>query len=196
MSCSLSFTKHTISNFTFSSACFSSSSCISRSKYSESSLQLLSLLQQCNQRITQASFKHHRRSFGQAAAMTVNTQETDSATAPQKIFTPYQMGPFKLSHRIVLAPLTRSRAIGSVPQPAAATYYSQRASEGGLLIAEATGISPTSLGCVSFQPFLYQKQHYQRQRERELCYSCTALCVFQRPEFMSRMNTVRSERCT
>jgi hypothetical protein len=69
--------------------------------------------------------------------------------------------------RIVLAPLTRSRAIGFVPQPAAATYYSQRASEGGLLIAEATGISPTSLGCVSFQPFLYQKQHYERERERE-----------------------------
>jgi len=61
MSCSLSFTKHTISNFTFSSSSSSSfSSCISRSKYSESSLQLLSLLQQCNQRITQASFKHHR----------------------------------------------------------------------------------------------------------------------------------------
>jgi ABC-type protease/lipase transport system fused ATPase/permease subunit len=33
------------------------------------------------------------------AAMTVNTQETDSATAPKKIFTPYQLGPFKLSHR-------------------------------------------------------------------------------------------------
>jgi 2,4-dienoyl-CoA reductase-like NADH-dependent reductase (Old Yellow Enzyme family) len=98
--------------------------------------------------------------------MTVNTQETDSATAPKKIFTPYQMGPFKLSHRIVLAPLTRSRAIGFVPQPAAATYYSQRASEGGLLITEATGISPTSLGCVSFQPFLYQKQHYERHTER------------------------------
>ncbi|KAH9562618.1 hypothetical protein CY35_05G081600 [Sphagnum magellanicum] len=124
----------------------SSSSCIFRCKYSESSLQLLSLLQQCNQRITQASFKHHRRSFVQAAAMTVNTQETDSATAPKKIFTPYQLGPFKLSHRIVLAPLTRSRAIGFVPQPAAATYYSQRTSEGGLLITEATGISPTSLG--------------------------------------------------
>ncbi|KAH9562636.1 hypothetical protein CY35_05G082400 [Sphagnum magellanicum] len=143
MSCSLSFTKNTISNFTFST---SSSSCSSRCKYSESSLQLLSLLQQCNQRITQASFKHHRRSFVQAAAMTVNTQETDSAIAPKKIFTPYQLGPFKLSHRIVLAPLTRCRAIGFVPQPAAATYYSQRASEGGLLIAEATGISPTSFG--------------------------------------------------
>jgi hypothetical protein len=178
MSCSLSFTKHTISNFTFSSSS-SFSSCISRSQHSESSLQLLSLLRQCNQRITQASFKHHRRSFVQAAAMTVNTQETDSAAAPKKIFTPYQLGPFKLSHRIVLAPLTRCRAIGFVPQPAAATYYSQRASEGGLLIAEATGISPTSLGCVSFQPFLYQKQHYEREREREResCATLVQPCV-------------------
>jgi 2,4-dienoyl-CoA reductase-like NADH-dependent reductase (Old Yellow Enzyme family) len=81
--------------------------------------------------------------------------------------------------RIVLAPLTRSRAIGFVPQPAAATYYSQRASEGGLLIAEATGISPTSLGCVSFQPFLYQKQHYEREREREResCATLVQPCV-------------------
>jgi len=99
-----------------------------------------------------------------------------------------------LEIRIVLAPLTRSRAIGFVPQPAAATYYSQRASEGGLLITEATGISPTSLGCVSFQPFLYQKQHYER--ERESCATLVQPCVLQQPEFMSRMNTVRSGRCT
>jgi 2,4-dienoyl-CoA reductase-like NADH-dependent reductase (Old Yellow Enzyme family) len=79
--------------------------------------------------------------------------------------------------RIVLAPLTRSRAIGFVPQPAAATYYSQRASEGGLLISEATGISPTSLGCVSFQPLLYQKQYYERERERESCANLVQPCV-------------------
>ncbi|MCO5575575.1 hypothetical protein L7F22_029377 [Adiantum nelumboides] len=56
------------------------------------------------------------------------------------------MGPFNLSHRVVMAPLTRCRSYGYVPQPHAALYYSQRASPGGLLIAEATGVSDTAQG--------------------------------------------------
>ncbi|THU49337.1 hypothetical protein C4D60_Mb06t08510 [Musa balbisiana] len=46
--------------------------------------------------------------------------------------------------RIVLAPLTRSRSYGNVPQPYAILYYSQRTSNGGFLIAEATGVSDTA----------------------------------------------------
>lgn len=48
--------------------------------------------------------------------------------------------------RIVLAPLTRIRSFGNVPQPHAILYYSQRTTPGGLLIAEATGISDTAQG--------------------------------------------------
>jgi hypothetical protein len=48
--------------------------------------------------------------------------------------------------RVVLAPLTRTRSYGNVPQPHAILYYSQRTSKGGLLIAEATGISDTAQG--------------------------------------------------
>ncbi|CAL9189629.1 unnamed protein product [Musa hybrid cultivar] len=59
---------------------------------------------------------------------------------------PYKMGKFDLSHRIVLAPLTRSRSYGNVPQPIAVLYYSQRTSNGGFLIAEATGVSDTAQG--------------------------------------------------
>ncbi|KAK3140994.1 hypothetical protein QOZ80_5AG0408690 [Eleusine coracana subsp. coracana] len=59
---------------------------------------------------------------------------------------PYKMGPFHLSHRVVLAPLTRQRSYGNVPQPHAAVYYSQRATDGGLLITEATGVSDTAQG--------------------------------------------------
>ncbi|KAL5559817.1 hypothetical protein UlMin_036028 [Ulmus minor] len=72
----------------------------------------------------------------------------NSATATAiSLLTPYKMGKFNLYHRVVLAPLTRERSfIGNVPQPHAKLYYSQRASKGGLLIAEATGISDTSLG--------------------------------------------------
>ncbi|XP_020581544.1 putative 12-oxophytodienoate reductase 11 isoform X2 [Phalaenopsis equestris] len=59
---------------------------------------------------------------------------------------PYIMGKFHLSHRIVLAPLTRSRSFGYVPQPHAILYYSQRTTKGGLLITEAAGVSETAQG--------------------------------------------------
>jgi 2,4-dienoyl-CoA reductase-like NADH-dependent reductase (Old Yellow Enzyme family) len=51
-----------------------------------------------------------------------------------------------LHFRVVLAPLTRIRSYGKVPQPHAVLYYSQRSSKGGLLIAEATGVSDTAQG--------------------------------------------------
>ncbi|KAB1210908.1 12-oxophytodienoate reductase 1 [Morella rubra] len=78
-----------------------------------------------------------------------------AAEAPTiPLLTPYKMGKFNLSYsksfldyqRVVLAPLTRQRSYGNVPQPHAILYYSQRASEGGLLIAEATGVSDTAQG--------------------------------------------------
>ncbi|KAI3765579.1 hypothetical protein L2E82_15617 [Cichorium intybus] len=62
------------------------------------------------------------------------------------LLTPYKMGKFELSHRVVLAPLTRQRSYGNVPQPHAILYYSQRTTKGGLLISEATGISDTAQG--------------------------------------------------
>ncbi|XP_047083968.1 12-oxophytodienoate reductase 1-like [Lolium rigidum] len=62
------------------------------------------------------------------------------------LLTPYKMGQFDLSHRVVLAPMTRCRSYGGVPQPQAAVYYSQRATRGGLLISEGTVISPDSMG--------------------------------------------------
>ncbi|XP_044511414.1 12-oxophytodienoate reductase 2-like [Mangifera indica] len=62
------------------------------------------------------------------------------------LLTPYQMGPFNLSNRVVLAPLTRQRSYGNVPQPHAILYYSQRTTKGGFLITEATGVSKTAQG--------------------------------------------------
>ncbi|CAM8992666.1 unnamed protein product [Rhodiola kirilowii] len=70
--------------------------------------------------------------------------ESSSSIAP--LLTPYQLGPFHLSHRVVLAPLTRQRSYGNVPQPHAVLYYSQRTTKGGLLISEATGVSDTAQG--------------------------------------------------
>ncbi|MFS7986075.1 putative 12-oxophytodienoate reductase [Helianthus anomalus] len=73
--------------------------------------------------------------------------KTQIAMAPTSpLLTPYKMGTFNLSHRVVLAPLTRNRSYGNMPQPHAILYYSQRATKGGLLITEATGVSDTAQG--------------------------------------------------
>lgn len=62
------------------------------------------------------------------------------------LFTPLQFGPFTTPNRIFLAPLTRCRAeAGNVPGDLAAEYYRQRATA-GLLISEATSVSPNGFG--------------------------------------------------
>ncbi|OVA08072.1 NADH:flavin oxidoreductase/NADH oxidase [Macleaya cordata] len=73
-------------------------------------------------------------------------EKSDQMATTIPLLTPYKMGNFQLSHRVVLAPLTRNRSYGNLPQPHAILYYSQRASEGGLLITEATGVSDTAQG--------------------------------------------------
>ena len=68
--------------------------------------------------------------------------------ANEALFQPLTVGALTLSHRVVMAPLTRlrSRQPGTVPQEMNAVYYGQRATKGGLQIAEATDISPTAVG--------------------------------------------------
>jgi len=62
------------------------------------------------------------------------------------LFDPFELGRIRLANRFVMAPLTRNRAAkGGVPGPHAAEYYRQRASA-GLLIAEATQVSPQGQG--------------------------------------------------
>jgi len=65
-----------------------------------------------------------------------------------KLFSHVHLGPLALSHRVVMAPLTRSRSEqpGDVPGKLMLEYYTQRASEGGLIISEGTTISITSRG--------------------------------------------------
>ncbi len=62
------------------------------------------------------------------------------------LYKPYELGPANLTNRIVMAPLTRNRAgPGNVPQAINAEYYSQRATA-GLIITEASQISPEGVG--------------------------------------------------
>jgi 2,4-dienoyl-CoA reductase-like NADH-dependent reductase (Old Yellow Enzyme family) len=63
------------------------------------------------------------------------------------LFSPVQVGPLALSHRVVMAPLTRMRADpGDLPNDLMVEYYSQRASPGGLMISEATPVSLRGYG--------------------------------------------------
>jgi N-ethylmaleimide reductase len=62
------------------------------------------------------------------------------------LFDPIRFGAIAAANRIVMAPLTRDRAgPGQVPTPLMATYYEQRASA-GLIVTEATQISPEGQG--------------------------------------------------
>jgi N-ethylmaleimide reductase len=64
------------------------------------------------------------------------------------LFKPFKLGPLELDNRIVMAPMTRSRAVaGNVPSPLAALYYAQRAGA-GLLIAEGAQVSPQGVGYI------------------------------------------------
>jgi len=64
------------------------------------------------------------------------------------LFDPLRVGNMELNNRIIMAPMTRSRADDEGVQPEyAATYYGQRASA-GLLITEATNVSPMAKGYV------------------------------------------------
>ncbi|XP_072970506.1 putative 12-oxophytodienoate reductase 11 isoform X3 [Typha angustifolia] len=79
------------------------------------------------------------------------------------LLSPYKMGRFDLSHRVVLAPMTRLRSYGNVPQPNVILYYSQRTSKGGLLISEATGVSDTAQGHTHI-PGIWTKEQVEAWR--------------------------------
>ena len=64
------------------------------------------------------------------------------------LFTATRLGALSLKHRVVMPPLTRMRSLqpGDIPHKLNAKYYGQRASDGGLIITEATDISPSATG--------------------------------------------------
>ena len=61
------------------------------------------------------------------------------------LFQPARAGAVELGNRIVMAPMTRNRALGNVPREVMATYYGQRAGA-GLIITEGTSPAPEGLG--------------------------------------------------
>ena len=82
----------------------------------------------------------------------------------QSLFSPLKVGALTLNNRVIMAPLTRMRAIeGDVPGPLAIEYYTQRANA-GLIISEASQISPQGKGYMS-TPGIYSAEQVQGWRK-------------------------------
>ncbi|MGD0340301.1 MAG: alkene reductase [Bacteroidales bacterium] len=75
------------------------------------------------------------------------------------LFSKYRIGSMSLQNRIVMAPMTRSRATGNIPNDLMAEYYGQRSSA-GLIITEGTSPSPNGLG-YSRIPGIFSKVHVE-----------------------------------
>jgi N-ethylmaleimide reductase len=73
------------------------------------------------------------------------------------LFDAFSANSLKLKNRIVMSPMTRSRAEGNVPNDLMAEYYGQRA-EAGLIITEGTSPSPNGLGYPRI-PGLFNRSH-------------------------------------
>jgi len=62
-----------------------------------------------------------------------------------RLFAPVKLGTLELQNHIVMAPMTRSRAIGNIPNDLMTKYYTQRATA-GLIVTEGVSPSPNGLG--------------------------------------------------
>src|ERR1700694_5986101 len=82
------------------------------------------------------------------------------------LFSPVKIGPHQLRHRLVMAPLTRMRAEkpSLAPRPLNAEYYAQRATPGGLIIAEASPVVATGFGSPGV-PGIYSEHQIEGWRE-------------------------------
>ncbi|KAK1926874.1 hypothetical protein DB88DRAFT_475898 [Papiliotrema laurentii] len=89
-----------------------------------------------------------------------------SQASTDPLFTPWKVGNLQLKHRIVMAPLTRNRATPSTaaPNDLIGEYYEQRASDGGLLITEATYPSAEAGGYPN-TPGLYTEEHVKEWKK-------------------------------
>jgi N-ethylmaleimide reductase len=105
------------------------------------------------------------------------SNSTTATSAQSDLFEPLQFGPYLLKNRIVMAPLTRSRAQkGDIPSQFAAEYYEQRASA-GLIIAEATQISPQGKG-YAYTPGIYNEAQVEGWKKITAAVHEKGGCIF------------------
>lgn len=86
-----------------------------------------------------------------------------------KLFEPLKVGAVQLKHRVIMAPLTRVRSPAGIPTDVVTKYYEQRASDGGLLITEATHISVMVCGSVDILPYLAAGENIKAKFRMEPC---------------------------
>lgn len=79
------------------------------------------------------------------------------------IFSPVKLGALTLPNRIVMAPMTRLRAVDSIPNSLMGIYYGQRASA-GLIVTECTMVSPLSNGYINC-PGIYSPEQVEGWRQ-------------------------------
>jgi N-ethylmaleimide reductase len=98
-------------------------------------------------------------------ATTTRAQRDAGTSDTDALFQPYRLAPFNLPHRIVMAPLTRSRARqpGNVPSSLAACYYAQRASA-ALIVSEATQVSMQGQG-YAWTPGIHSREQTEAWRQ-------------------------------
>jgi N-ethylmaleimide reductase len=88
----------------------------------------------------------------------------ERAETSSPLLTPYRLGDLELKNRMVMAPMTRSRAVGdNVPNPLAETYYTQRAGA-GLIVTEASQVSPQGQGYIR-TPGIYSEEQVAAWRK-------------------------------
>ncbi|OQP63084.1 alkene reductase [Niastella vici] len=81
---------------------------------------------------------------------------------PNKLLSPLVSNNLTLNNRVVMAPMSRRRAVYNIPAASTALYYAQRASA-GLIIAENTGVSPNGVGYLHV-PGIYNEVQKQAWR--------------------------------
>lgn len=84
---------------------------------------------------------------------------TTESKASVDLFGSAKLGNLSLQNRIVMAPMTRSRAINNIPNSIMADYYSQRATA-GLIVTEGTSPSPNGLGYARI-PGVFNKEQIE-----------------------------------
>jgi len=83
-----------------------------------------------------------------------------------KLFSPARLGPLTLANHVVMAPMTRSRAPGNVPNELMAEYYRQRATA-GLIITEGASPAANGLGYARIPGLFNEEQATNWQRVTE-----------------------------
>jgi N-ethylmaleimide reductase len=94
---------------------------------------------------------------GQAAPGAARCRRITDVTETSPLFAPTRFGDIPLANRIVMAPMTRNRSPGAVPNALNAEYYAQRASA-GLIITEGVAPSPLGLGYMAIPGLFSEAQ--------------------------------------